>query len=58
MDAAVQRPERKPLRSLAELRTQPLDRLTVTDVASVVDRVMAVHLDQARVPAAKFSSHI
>ncbi|MEU7170286.1 hypothetical protein ABZ949_02195 [Micromonospora tulbaghiae] len=44
--------------SLNLARTVPLDRLNRADLSPIVRRVLAAHLDQTRIPAAKFSSHI
>ncbi len=43
---------------LDTIRTTPLGKLTGPDVAALVRRVVAVHRDQGKVPATKFSSHI
>ena len=43
---------------LDRARTVPLDRLNHADLSPIVRRVLAAHLDQTRVPAAKFSSFI
>ncbi len=48
----------EPTVPLGKLRETPLDRLTAADVSPIVQRVMATHLDRARIPAAKFSSSI
>ncbi len=48
----------EPQVSLDKLRVAPLDRLTTADVSVIVRRVLSAHLDETRIPAAKFSSSI
>lgn len=43
---------------LGTLRAAPLDQLNAADVSAIVRRVVATHLDQSRIPAARFSSFI
>jgi hypothetical protein len=43
---------------LHKVRTVPLDRLSGTDVSTIVQKVVSTHLDQTRITAAKFSSFI
>jgi hypothetical protein len=57
MTTAPVRPE-KPSTPLDKVLTAPLDRLCIADVSAIVSKVMSVHLDQARIAAAKFSSFI
>ncbi|MGN9809444.1 hypothetical protein ACTMSW_08805 [Micromonospora sp. BQ11] len=57
MTTASMRQDEPPV-SLGRVRAEPLDRLSAEDVSPIVRRVMAAHLDQTRVPAAKFSSFI
>ncbi|MFI7212933.1 hypothetical protein [Micromonospora maritima] len=51
-------PQDEPPVSLGRVRAEPLDRLSAADISPIVRRVMAAHLDQSRIPAAKFSSFI
>lgn len=44
--------------SLDRVRAEPLDRLSVADISPIVRRVMTAHLDQTRIPVAKFGSFI
>ncbi|SNY58096.1 hypothetical protein [Paractinoplanes atraurantiacus] len=48
----------KPRLPLGKLNTEHLDDLSDDDVSPIVNRIMAAHLDQTRIPAAKFSSFI
>ncbi|MEU1603751.1 hypothetical protein [Micromonospora matsumotoense] len=57
MKTAPMRQDEHPV-SLGTVRAEPLDRLSAADVTPIVRRVMAAHLDQTRIPAAKFSSFI
>ncbi|MGY4900009.1 hypothetical protein ACWEEK_31070 [Micromonospora aurantiaca (nom. illeg.)] len=57
MTTAPLRQDEPPV-SLGRVRAEPLDRLSAADISPIVRRVMAAHLDQARIPAAKFSSFI
>ena len=51
-------PQDEPPVSLGRVRAEPLDRLSAADISPIVRRVMAAHLDQSKVPAAKFASFI
>ncbi|MFD6693347.1 hypothetical protein [Micromonospora aurantiaca (nom. illeg.)] len=57
MTTAPMRQDEPPV-SLGRVRAEPLDRLSAADISPIVRRVMAAHLDQTRIPAAKFSSFI
>ena len=50
--------QEEPTVSLGKVRVEPLDRLSAADISPIVRRVMAAHLDQTRIPAAKFGSFI
>ena len=57
MTTAPLRQDEPPV-SLGRVRAEPLDRLSAAAISPIVRRVMAAHLDQTRIPAAKFSSFI
>lgn len=57
MTTLAVRPE-KPTLPLGKLTTEHLDDLSDADVSPIVSRIMAAHLDETRIPAAKFSSFI
>ncbi|MCT2276804.1 hypothetical protein [Micromonospora chalcea] len=57
MTTAPMRQDEPPV-SLGRVRAEPLDRLSAADISPIVRRVMAAHLDQSKVPAAKFASFI
>ena len=57
MTTAPLRQDEPPV-SLVRVRAEPLDRLSAADISPIVRRVMAAHLDQTRIPAAKFGSFI
>ncbi|MEH0971843.1 hypothetical protein V6U77_11995 [Micromonospora sp. CPCC 205546] len=57
MTTAPMRQDEPPV-SLGRVLEEPLDRLSAADTSPIVRRVMAAHLDQTRVPVAKFSSFI
>ncbi|MEU4155506.1 hypothetical protein [Actinoplanes sp. NPDC026670] len=57
MTTLAVRPE-KPRLPLGQFNTEHLDDMSDDDVSPIVNRIMAAHLDQSRIPAAKFSSFI
>ncbi|MFI7247688.1 hypothetical protein [Micromonospora chalcea] len=57
MTTAPMRQDEPPV-SLGRVRAEPLDRLSAADISPIVRRVMAAHLDQSKVSAAKFASFI
>ena len=57
MTTAPLRQDEPPV-SLGRVRAEPLDRLSAADISPIVRRVMTAHLDQSKVPAAKFASFI